>query len=109
MGFLWVTGFSFFHCVASPFHSFVTTAAVGPRGYERRVGAGVFGWLYAVLRSRCDNHGRHVGSPVGTELDMQRGVADVGDGNARWARAASQCMHAEARERPLACSGRAGW
>ena len=21
----WVTGFSFFHCVASPFHSFVTT------------------------------------------------------------------------------------
>ena len=25
MGFLWVTGFSFFHCVASPFHSFVTT------------------------------------------------------------------------------------
>ena len=22
--FLWVTGFSFFHCVASPFHSFVT-------------------------------------------------------------------------------------
>ena len=29
MGFLWVTGFSFFHCVASPFHSFVTTAGVG--------------------------------------------------------------------------------
>ena len=27
MGFLWVTGFSFFHCVASPFHSFVTTMA----------------------------------------------------------------------------------
>ena len=25
MGFLWVTGFSFFHCVASPFHSFVTS------------------------------------------------------------------------------------
>ena len=25
MGFLWVNGFSFFHCVASPFHSFVTT------------------------------------------------------------------------------------
>ena len=25
MGFLWVSGFSFFHCVASPFHSFVTT------------------------------------------------------------------------------------
>ena len=25
MGFLWVTGFSFLHCVASPFHSFVTT------------------------------------------------------------------------------------
>ena len=25
MGFLWVDGFSFFHCVASPFHSFVTT------------------------------------------------------------------------------------
>ena len=24
-GFLWVIGFSFFHCVASPFHSFVTT------------------------------------------------------------------------------------
>ena len=24
-GFLWVTGCSFFHCVASPFHSFVTT------------------------------------------------------------------------------------
>ena len=24
MGFLWLTGFSFFHCVASPFHSFVT-------------------------------------------------------------------------------------
>ena len=24
MGFLWVTGFSFFHCVASPFHCFVT-------------------------------------------------------------------------------------
>ena len=24
MGFLWVNGFSFFHCVASPFHSFVT-------------------------------------------------------------------------------------
>ena len=23
MGFLWVNGFSFFHCVASPFHSFV--------------------------------------------------------------------------------------
>ena len=28
LGFLWVTGFSFFHCVASPFHSFVTTARV---------------------------------------------------------------------------------
>ena len=26
MGFLWLTGFSFFHCVASPFHSFVTTS-----------------------------------------------------------------------------------
>ena len=26
MGFLWVTGFSFLHCVASPFHSFVTIA-----------------------------------------------------------------------------------
>ena len=25
MGFLWVNGFSFFHCVAFPFHSFVTT------------------------------------------------------------------------------------
>ena len=25
MGFLWVNGFSFFHGVASPFHSFVTT------------------------------------------------------------------------------------
>ena len=25
-GVLWVNGFSFFHCVASPFHSFVTTA-----------------------------------------------------------------------------------
>ena len=25
-GLLWVTGFSFFHCVASPFHSFVTTS-----------------------------------------------------------------------------------
>ena len=24
MGFLWVNGFSFSHCVASPFHSFVT-------------------------------------------------------------------------------------
>ena len=24
-GVLWVNGFSFFHCVASPFHSFVTT------------------------------------------------------------------------------------
>ena len=28
MGFLWVTGFSFFHCVASPFHSFVTTSSL---------------------------------------------------------------------------------
>ena len=27
MGFLWVNGFSFFHCVASPFHSFVTTSS----------------------------------------------------------------------------------
>ena len=27
MGFFWVNGFSFFHCVASPFHSFVTTLA----------------------------------------------------------------------------------
>ena len=26
MGFLWVTGFSFFHSVASPFHSFVITS-----------------------------------------------------------------------------------
>ena len=26
MGFLWLTGFSFFHCVASPFHSFVTSS-----------------------------------------------------------------------------------
>ena len=25
MGFLWVNGFSFFHCVACPFYSFVTT------------------------------------------------------------------------------------
>ena len=31
MGFLWVTGFSFFHCVDSPFHSFVTTISM-PRG-----------------------------------------------------------------------------
>ena len=29
MGFLWLTGFSFFHCVASPFHSFVTTSNGG--------------------------------------------------------------------------------
>ena len=40
MGFLWVTGFSFFHCVASPFHSFVTTlcradAYVRLRGFNR--------------------------------------------------------------------------
>ena len=28
MGFLWVTGFSFFHCVASPFHSFVTSCII---------------------------------------------------------------------------------
>ena len=28
MGFLWVTGFSFFYCVASPFHSFVTTTTI---------------------------------------------------------------------------------
>ena len=27
MVFLWVTGFSFFPCVASPFHSFVTALA----------------------------------------------------------------------------------
>ena len=34
MGFLWVNGFSFFHCVASPFHSFVTTLgnAADPTG-----------------------------------------------------------------------------
>ena len=32
MGFLWVNGLSFFHCVASPFHSFVTTAKGGERG-----------------------------------------------------------------------------
>ena len=25
MGFVWVNACSFFHCVASPFHSFVTT------------------------------------------------------------------------------------
>ena len=25
MGFVWVNALSFFHCVASPFHSFVTT------------------------------------------------------------------------------------
>ena len=28
MGFLRVNGFSFFHCVASPFHSFVTIISV---------------------------------------------------------------------------------
>ena len=34
VGFLWVTGSSFFHCVASPFHSFVTTCqrVCGVRG-----------------------------------------------------------------------------
>ena len=31
MGFLWVTGFSFLHCVASPFHSFVSTCSSARR------------------------------------------------------------------------------
>ena len=36
--FLWLTGFSFFHCVASPFHSFVTTHTdpMQPAGGEVR-------------------------------------------------------------------------
>ena len=42
---------------------------------------------------------------MGTELDMQRVVAEVGDGNVHTAR---QCMHVEARGRPFARSGRAG-
>ena len=81
---------------------------VGPRGCEWRVGAGIFGWLYSVLRSRCDSHRRHEGCHVGTELDMQRGVAEVGDGNVHRARAARLCMYVEALGRPLARSGRAG-
>ena len=31
MGFLWLTGFSFFHCVASPFHSFVRSNTPNPK------------------------------------------------------------------------------
>ena len=81
---------------------------VGPRGCKRRVRAGIFCWLYSGVRSRCDNHRRQEGSHVGTDLDMQRGVAEVGDGNAHRARAARQCMHVEERGRPLARSGRAG-
>ena len=34
MGDLWVNGFSFFHCVASPFHSFVTTQMTSMAGFE---------------------------------------------------------------------------
>ena len=37
MGFLWVNGFSFFHCVASPFHSLVTTIVDGERAGSRDV------------------------------------------------------------------------
>ena len=81
---------------------------VGPRGCEWRVRAGIFGWLYSVLRSRCDNHRRHEGCRVGTEVDMQRGVAEVGDGNVHRARAARLCMYVEALGRPLARSWRAG-
>ena len=36
MGFLWVTGFSFSHCVASPFHSFVTTFYLGTEVHKLR-------------------------------------------------------------------------
>ena len=81
---------------------------VGLHGCEWRLGAGIFGWLYSVLRSRCDNHRRHEGCRVGTELDMQRGVAEVGDGNVHRARAARLCMYVEALGRPLGRSGRAG-
>ena len=34
MGFVWVTAFSFFRCVASPFHSFVTTYQQALLTYE---------------------------------------------------------------------------
>ena len=81
---------------------------VGPRGCEWRVRAGIFGWLYSDSLSRCDNHRRHEGCRVGTELDMQRGVAEVGDGNVHRARAARLCMYVEALGRPLPRSGRAG-
>ena len=38
MGFSWLTGFSFFHCVASPFHSFVTTDAWSVHGLAGKKG-----------------------------------------------------------------------
>ena len=44
MGVLWVNGFSFFHCVASPFHSFVTTV------YPDKSNA-LSGWTYEHVRA----------------------------------------------------------
>ena len=69
MGFLWVNGFSFFHCVASPFHSFVTTLGNAatlscdvPWGGSR---AGllrrwdIFSWFKFAVDCRTCNHGVH--------------------------------------------------
>ena len=38
MGFLWVDGFSFFHCVASSFHSFVTPYIVSAHSGQMQPG-----------------------------------------------------------------------
>ena len=44
MGFVWVNGFSFFHCLASPFHSFVTTSMHSHRPKATSRPAAAAGW-----------------------------------------------------------------
>ena len=63
MGFLWVTGFSFFHCVASPFHSFVTTMDMISHMFTLSVITDEFGQTAQSYMARTDHHCESVVQP----------------------------------------------
>ena len=93
MGFLWVNGFSFFHCVASPFHSFVTTGAGAParplRGH----------------RLQCSTNGTCV--LLAATPPARLGICVFRDAAVRWSTWAR--VHEVAGDRRIVWYGRCAW
>ena len=85
MGFLWVDGFSFFQCVASPFHSFVTTCIhVGPRWMLGAWNTKARVRLHVKCRMRCATS-----SPLSYAAALQLA--------GQWVAAAGQCTLNQSR------------